>query len=105
MPRAEASARLVEENQQALRMQVAQINPNELPAAIAELEGLGRPMTPALVLARERASSLAEGLSHEIENASSESNLLELLRDRPVSGFQLCLGLSKLAKQVSVAAS
>ena len=55
-------------------------------------------MLPALVLARERAASLAEGLQHEIESAGSEMQLLELLQSRPVSGWQLCTGLAKLAQ-------
>jgi len=88
--------------EQAMRLQVEQIPPNELPSRLAELEKLGRPMQPALVLARERAAHLAESLSLDIERATNEAALLQLLTERPVSGFQLCTGLSKLARQVQL---
>ena len=88
--------------EQTMRLQVEQIPPNELPSRLAELEKLGRPMQPALVLARERAAHLAESLSLDIERATNEAALLQLLTERPVSGFQLCTGLSKLARQVQL---
>lgn len=88
--------------EQAMRLQVEQIPPNELPSRLAELEKLGKPMQPALVLARERAAHLAESLSLDIERATNETALLQLLTERPVSGFQLCTGLSKLARQVQL---
>ena len=55
---------------------------------------------PALALARERTAAVSSQLSYEIDNATNEEMLIELLRDRPVTGFQLCAGLTILAKQV-----
>ena len=85
---------------QALRSKLFQIQPNDMPGAVAQLEAMGRVGHASLTIARERQAQIAESITTELAGARDESSLLRLLVSRPVNGAQICQGLGLLAVQV-----
>jgi hypothetical protein len=93
-------AEVVEMCQKALRTRLTQLTPNELPTVVKRFEELGVAGRPALTFARDRQAMMSEQISAELAAARDESQLLELLRSRPINGSQLCSGLGLLSRMV-----
>ena len=85
---------------QTLKYRLAHLSPLELPAAVSELEALGKLGASALKYARERQASLQEQITSELSNARDENQLLALLQSRPVNGMQLTQGLTQLSTMI-----